>query len=399
MSDPDRPVPIETLTLVRRASVSAILRTFWDGEPRTASDLLATVGLTRATVHSVCAELVERGWIREIPDTAPAAHRHGRPAKRFQLDRSVGYLLALDLRRQHLSAVVADATGDSLFEQQFELADVPHAERRGRQIKTALDKVLRGANIGREQVLIAAVGVAIPVSRDGVFGQGEPLSTTTALWRRIRSNVETLRRGLPGIDVLCANDANLALIGERWRGVAAGVDNLVLVLGTEEGTGSSVMEDGRTLYGHTGGMGELYWQNFLDGPDAEDSIAMMVRQLTKGQPAGKGKQGSPDPADPRSRPVVEKVATAVAHSVRTMAIMLNPEMIVLAGAAAQWRDAIAPLVGAMIERDVHDPPRVESSSLGDAVVAIGALRLALDHLHENALDLAPRRSGHGLSGG
>jgi predicted NBD/HSP70 family sugar kinase len=393
VSQAKRPTPIETMTQVRRASVSAILAAFWDGQPHTINDLLARVGLTRATAHSVCNELVDRGWIREQPQARRGAGQYGRPAKLFQLERQARYLLGLDLSRQHLSAIVADLAGETVYEEAITLADTSEPGTRDRQIGPALEQVLRGAKVTRERLLVAAIGVALPVSRDGTLGQGEALDSTAGQWRTIRSDIDSLRAGLPGLPVLCANDAHMALIGERWRGVAAGVDNLVVILGTEVNVGSAVMEAGRTLYGHTGGMGELYWQTFKEGPDAEGGIAQLVNQEAA-SPKGRRTAPASDPNDPDAQPTVQRIATTVADTVRTMAIMLNPELVVLAGAAPQWRDVIAPHVSTMIERDVHDPPRVVSSNLGEAVVAIGAVRHALDHLHENALDI-DLRAAHG----
>ena len=63
-----------------------------------------------------------------------------------------------------------------------------------------------------------------------------------------------------GVPVFLDNDANMAAIGEHWRGVAQGVDNFVFIaLGT--GIGSGVFVNGRICRGRSGFAGELFRMN------------------------------------------------------------------------------------------------------------------------------------------
>ena len=71
------------------------------------------------------------------------------------------------------------------------------------------------------------------------------------------------------VPIFLENDANMAAIGEHWRGVAQGVDNFVFIaIGT--GTGSGVFVNGKLYRGRTGSAGEVYHMN-IDWPRwAED---------------------------------------------------------------------------------------------------------------------------------
>ena len=65
-------------------------------------------------------------------------------------------------------------------------------------------------------------------------------------WREVDMGREL--EGAFGTPVFLDNDANMAAIGERWRGVAQGIDNFVFIaLGT--GIGSGVFVDGRICRG------------------------------------------------------------------------------------------------------------------------------------------------------
>ena len=56
------------------------------------------------------------------------------------------------------------------------------------------------------------------------------------------------------------------------------------------------------------------------------------------------------------RRVAAGIANTVSPTIRLLSILLNPEVIVLSGAAQQWRDAIVPSINQAIAGDVHDPP-------------------------------------------
>ena len=62
------------------------------------------------------------------------------------------------------------------------------------------------------------------------------------------------------VPVFLDNDANMAAIGEHWRGVAQGIDNFVFIaLGT--GIGAGIFVDGRICRGRNGFAGELFRMN------------------------------------------------------------------------------------------------------------------------------------------
>ena len=72
---------------------------------------------------------------------------------------------------------------------------------------------------------------------------------------------------MDGIRVEAGNDANVAALGEMWKGGGKGFNSLVMVtLGT--GVGGGVIIDGRILTGSTGAGGEIGHMHIVDGePD------------------------------------------------------------------------------------------------------------------------------------
>lgn len=103
--------------------------------------------------------------------------------------------------------------------------------------------------IAKEQVAGVGLGVPGPVKENGYVSHCPNLG-----WRDI--NVNEVMTRLTGVPAIAANDANVAALGEMWKGGGVGVKNLVLVtLGT--GVGGGIIVEGKIVAGAFGAAGEL----------------------------------------------------------------------------------------------------------------------------------------------
>jgi predicted NBD/HSP70 family sugar kinase len=73
--------------------------------------------------------------------------------------------------------------------------------------------------------------------------------------------------------------------------------------------------------------------------------------------------------------------------VATLSILFNPELVVLGGAVAEAAKSLLPEIEEHLGHFTSTPPRVAVSSLGDAIVSVGAVRHALNYVEQHALDL------------
>ena len=108
---------------------------------------------------------------------------------------------------------------------------------------------------------IAGIGIAVPgpVSGNGVVNKAVNLGWGVM---PVRETVEKLC----GIPTVVGNDANVAALGEMWKGGGQGYDSLVLVtLGT--GIGGGVIVDGRLVTGVDGAGGEIGHMHVMDGEE------------------------------------------------------------------------------------------------------------------------------------
>jgi predicted NBD/HSP70 family sugar kinase len=401
MAGVHRPTP--TSLMLRRMTASAVLDALRAGGPMTGSDLIDATGLARPTVHVVCNDLIRLGWIRETERRRPQGDsRRGRPARCYEFQRRAGLVLGVDAT-DRVSVRLADLRGDRVAEAGQPLAhvSVPASERLA-AVRRAIDSVLASAAVDPTHVLALVMGVPTPVDADG-----RPVGREAYLpglpGRDLRPEVG----GRWGWPVLVENDANLAAWGERWRGVAAGIDDLVVMV-ADERLGSGLFLGGRPIRGYAGGAGELRFLELIGRVGSTYGIACLVRtmgaeavaELGPREPAGgRGQRlwalAGGDPArvqtatvleaarggDEVALEIVDRVADRMAHAVAALAGMLDPELVVISGAVADDGDLFLDRIRRRLVPELIDsPPRVAMSTLGDQAVVVGAVRMALDHV-------------------
>ncbi|MDR6638190.1 ROK family protein [Paenarthrobacter nitroguajacolicus] len=387
--------------LVRRVNASAMLKAMRGAGVVTGTELMASTELSRATVISICDELVRLGWLQELENQRVAGdYVKGRPARRFVFDNNAAHVLGIDIGATKITTIVADMAGTPLSQvtMPFRTYNVPADERADVLDRIAAD-ALHKAGITADSVLAVSVGVAAPVNR-----QGEVL-TVQEFWRSF--DVRRIVAERHGWHVLLENDANLAALAERWQGTAQGVDNLVVMLAGDR-LGSGILESGRLLHGQLGGFGELGYLDNVDGVGdtygiahyaalwgreaLKDDATSALGTLCGGDPsaltAGMVFTAAAD-GDHAAQSALDRVAHRMARVIGSLSTLVNPELFVIAGGVAASANALLPAIEKQLPEFTFTPPRLASSTLGDGIVSLGAVRHALDYVEENALDLSP----------
>lgn len=116
-------------------------------------------------------------------------------------------------------------------------------------IANEISNKLNEKGILKEEIEGIGLGVPGPVSDDGTVFKCVNLG-----WGII--NVEKKLEELTGLKVKAGNDANVAALGEMWKGGGKGYKNVVMVtLGT--GVGGGIIIDGKIVSGANGAGGEI----------------------------------------------------------------------------------------------------------------------------------------------
>ena len=116
-------------------------------------------------------------------------------------------------------------------------------------IAASIQQYIEENQIDRQDLLGIGIGVPGPVD-----GQGFVNKCINLGWERF--NISQALGELTGLPVKAGNDANVAALGEYWKGGGKSADSMVLVtLGT--GVGGGIVVDGHLLHGAHGAGAEI----------------------------------------------------------------------------------------------------------------------------------------------
>ena len=116
-------------------------------------------------------------------------------------------------------------------------------------IAAAANAKMEEKGIAKEEVAGLGIGIPGPINEDGVVPH-----TANLGWGYKEVSKELSE--LTGLPCKGGNDANVAALGEMWKGGAAGYKNVVMVtLGT--GVGGGIIIGGKILTGSNGAGGEI----------------------------------------------------------------------------------------------------------------------------------------------
>lgn len=378
-----------TAPMLRRINAQAVLDALLDRGTMSGADLMAATHLSRPTVHGVCDDLIDRGWAVELAALRPAEpSRPGRRARLYGPRPRGGFVVGVDMGATTVRAAVADLRGEVVGEvtERFRHERVPAGERID-ATRATLAAALDAAAVRPGQALAGALGVPAPV-----FPAGHVVAADHYLPGLAALDLRTALAPLVTVELLVENDANLAVRAERWLGVAAGADDVVLVLAGER-LGAGVCLGGVIVRGRHGGAGEMGFLHLVEGVGDTDAIGTLARRWGAGVvgPAGRAEDvaGAARRGDRAAIEVLDAVARRIARALAVLATLLDPEVLVIGGAVAGAADVLLEPLRRELARATPARARLAASTLADRGVVLGAVRAALDDVRPRLLDLAP----------
>jgi len=363
-------------SLLRRINSAVVLHALRATDSATLTEVTRVTGLSRPTVEGVMEGLTGAGLVVEMAAEEGAARRQGRPARRFRFRAEAGHLLGLEIGAHGVAVLLADLDGRLLGSTAKDVSETASADERLERLRSAVADLLRRSGVARSSVQAVGVGTPGIVEADGRVRLGTALPEWTGL-----PLGERLQRSFR-CPVLVENDANAAAVAEHWKGAGVDSDDMVFVMaGLSPGAGSLI--GGRLHRGYGGAAGEIGALHLLGReappetllsttgeplhPLDEQAVAEVFRHAREG--------------DEQARAAVDRFISRLVHDVAALVLALDPELVVVGGWAAGLDGALEPL-RSELARYCLRPPRVARSVLGEAAVAMGALRLALDHVEE-----------------
>ena len=159
------------------------------------------------------------------------------------------YVFGVDIGGTTVKLGYFDAEGNVLDKWEIPTRKEDNGSHILPDVAASIEKKIKDAGIDRKDVAGVGVGAPGPVDSEGVIYK------TANLGWGVFSIKETLENILK-LPVMAGNDANVAALGEMWKGGGQGYKDLVVVtLGT--GVGGGIILNGKMLAGTNGAGGEI----------------------------------------------------------------------------------------------------------------------------------------------
>ncbi|MFI8386067.1 ROK family protein [Streptomyces sp. NPDC085540] len=402
-----------TPSLLRAMNDRAALELLLTHGPLSRTRIGHLTGLSKPTASQLLARLEAVGL---VVATGTDGGRPGPSAQLYEINPRAAHVGGLDVTPERVLAAVADLTGTVVATH-----EVPYTEGADAvaQVTEALGGAARAAGLHPTDLRRVVIGT--PGAFDPQTGRLRYASHLPG-WHS-PTLLEELAAALP-MAVEYENDVNLAAVAEQRLGAARGHEDFVL-LWNEEGLGAALVLGGRLHRGWTGGAGEV---GFLPVPGRP-----LVRQVTRANSGGyqelAGVEGLPrlaaelgvEPADAPGAPgaagvpgaahgpevaaavallaraaaapqgahlkFLQAYATALATGLASVVAVLDPEIVVLSGAAiSAGGEPLRALLEAELAELAPSRPRLVPGEVRERPVLHGALESALAATRDEVFD-------------
>lgn len=261
-----------------------------------------------------------------------------------------------------------------------------------------IQRKIEEKQISKEMVVGVGVGAPGPIDNQGVVHRAVNLG-----WG-VFSIKDTLEEILK-VPVMAGNDANVAALGEMWKGGGQGSSDLIVVtLGT--GVGGGIIVDGKILTGTAGAGGEIGHIHVEDNESekcgcgntgcleqyasATGVTRLANRRLAEsekesilrgGEVSAKTVFDAVKAGDALAMEVAEEFGKYLGNCLAAIAGVVNPEVIVLGGGVSKAGEILINYIKPYYEKNVfHGSRNVKFSlaTLGNDAGIYGAAKLVLD---------------------
>jgi predicted NBD/HSP70 family sugar kinase len=358
------------------------------------ADMAERLGAKVSTLESKLRDLETRKLVR-----------FAKGRKAVSLNPDFGSLMGIDMGASHLHYALTDFSGEMMEEANKKIRPEDGPKRLIGQIKLEIQHL--AMRRGRSRLRGLAIGVPGPIDpRTGLVS----LANNLPGWVNVDLKGELEREFR--VPVALENDANMAAVGEHWRGVAQEEANFIFIaLGT--GIGSGIFVHGKLYRGRTGAAGELYrlhlewprWNEdfgengFFESHASGQGIATLGRRLMGCAGAAKNLAEERDAyfvfdafrrGNPQARETLETIFTILATGIANVVAVLDPDMVVLGGGVTKGAPEFMLSTVETVARHIQpNLPPVRLSALEDKAQTYGAIFSAMTAACEAVLARRP----------
>ena len=309
------------------------------------------------------------------------------------------YGFGVDLGGTTVKLAFFDETGALLHKWEIPTVTDGGGSRILPDIAAAVLSYLEDKGLAKSQIIGIGIGVPGPVDGKGVVNRCVNLG-----WGVF--NIHDVLSDLTGLPVKAGNDANVAALGESWKGGGKGCRNMVMAtLGT--GVGGGIIIDGRPIsgaHGAGGEIGHLVLNKYETEPcgcgkygcveqycsatgvvrvakrhmalSDRESVLRGIEPLTCKDVFDAGKAG-----DPLALEILENVYDLMGQFLANVCCVADPEIVVLGGGVSKAGQPLLDGAKKYFDKYIFHASRdigFALASLGNDAGTYGAFKLVLD---------------------
>ncbi len=354
-----------------------VLKTIYEANEISRADIARATHLTRPTVSTLAAELMDAGLVIE---TGPTPSTGGKPPTLLAVDADARQILCLDLGGQSFQGARVDLRGRLLDRVILPAGDMT-GEAALQLTFDLIDRLIENASRSPMGISVGTPGLIEP--RAGIVRQAIHLR-----WSHL-----PLRDQLAGryqLPILVANDSHAAALGEYTFGPPTAGRNLVLVK-TGQGIAAGVVLNGALFYGDGAGAGEIGQIVVEEGADGrpitlENQIGTRALLQRARQIAGP-ELNWPDfieavaCGEPRLAALVREAAGFLGATIAQLIAVLNIQQVVISGRLTQFGESFREAIfQAALRRALAaqvEETTIRFSTLGQDLVILGCASMMI----------------------
>lgn len=266
-------------------------------------------------------------------------------------------------------------------------------------IAESIQSKMKDKKIEKDQIAGVGVGAPGPIDNEGVVHCAVNLGWGTF---SIRDTLSSLLE----LPVMAGNDANVAALGEMWKGGGLGSRDMIMVtLGT--GVGGGIIINGRMLTGSTGAGGEIGHVHVEDNEtqacncgnygcleqySSATGITRLANKLLEksdkdsllrtGEVSAKAVFDAVKEKDALAIEVAKQFGKYLGDCLANVSGVVNPEVIVLGGGVSKAGEILIDFIKPNFDKNVfHGSRNVKFTlaTLGNDAGIYGAAKLVLDN--------------------
>jgi predicted NBD/HSP70 family sugar kinase len=377
------------LALMRELNERIVLNLVRQAGPISRAELARRSNLSRSTISSIIAPLLESNIVREV---GAGDSQGGRRPILIEFNYQSAYVIGVELGTETLTVLLTDLAANVLRYVQVptEIAAGPGACIP--QVAALIERTAAAAGVGLGAIL--GVGVGVPGPLEAAAGRliAPPIMPG---WHSVP--LRALLEERLGIRVFLENDANLGALAEQRLGAARGWRNVAYVYLGSRGIGSGLLLDGRLFRGDIGSAGEIgHLMMDEDGPVCRcgsigclEAIAGTPALLQRARDAGLrvewvatliqfAQQGNA-----QAVAIIREAGEHLGIAIASLVNMINPGCVVIGGGLATAGNLLLDPLRATLRRRglpvAAEHVAILPGALGADVVAIGGVTIVIQH--------------------